>query len=112
MRNSGFYAGTLRIEKPWYLRAVKNAGFPHKGPGEYWYDYKGFYFVRERSGAGLLIPAESLVEVKLGYWHGTSFSRSKILKLVWKKGGEKLSSGFIIKGPEQVRQALMTTGWA
>jgi hypothetical protein len=112
MRNPGFYVGTLRTEKPWYMRAVKNAGFPDKGPGEYWYDYKGFYFVREKSGTGLLIPADSLIDVSLGLWHGIAFSRTRILKLLWKNGNEKLSSGFVIKDAEHVRQALTTPGWA
>jgi hypothetical protein len=112
MRNPGFYVGTLHLEKPWYARAVKHGGFPDKGPGEYWYDYKGFYFVREKSGTGLLIPADSLVEVSLGHCHGIAFSRAAILKLLWKKGGERLSSGFVIENPELVRQALTTAGWA
>ena len=51
MRSSGVYAGTLRPERPWYSRGVTFDGFPDKGPGEYWYDYKGFYFVRrDRDG--------------------------------------------------------------
>jgi len=112
MRNPGFYVGTLRLEKPWYMRAVKRGAFPDRGPGEYWYDYKGFYFVREKSGIGLLIPADSLVEVSIGLWHGIAFSRTRILKLLWKRGGEKLSSGFVIKDAELVRQALTTPGWA
>ncbi|MGD0659199.1 MAG: hypothetical protein ABSD38_14120 [Syntrophorhabdales bacterium] len=112
MRSSGVYAGTLRPERPWYSRGVTFDGFPDKGPGEYWYDYKGFYFVREGTGTGLVIPAESLIEVTLGLWHGIFFSRTKILKLLWRRGGEKLSSGFVVKDPEQVRLALTTTGWA
>jgi hypothetical protein len=112
MRSSGVYAGTLRPERPWYSRGVTFDGFPDTGPGEYWYDYKGFYFVREGTGTGLVIPAESLIEVTLGLWHGIFFSRTKILKLLWRRGGEKLSSGFVVKDPEQVRLALTTTGWA
>jgi hypothetical protein len=112
MRTRGIYAGTLRMEKPWYMRALKGGGFPDKGPGEYWYDYKGFYFVGTKNGEGLLIPADSLVSVTVGYWHGTTFSRNKILRLLWRKGGEKLSSGFIVENPDQVKQALTTTGWA
>ena len=112
MRSSGIYVGTLRLGRPWYSRGVKIGGFPDKGPGEYWYDYKGFYFVRDGTGAGLVIPAESLIEVRLGLWHGIVFSRTQILKLLWRNGGEKLSSGFVVKDAEQVRLALTTTGWA
>jgi hypothetical protein len=112
MRSSGIYVGTLRLDSPWYSRGVRFGGFPEKGPGEYWYDYKGFYFVRDTTGTGLVIPAESLLEVRLGLWHGIVISRTKILKLLWRKGGEKLSSGFVVKDPEQVKLALTTTGWA
>ena len=112
MRSPAFYVGTLRVEKPWYMRAVKKGVFPDKGPGEYWYDYKGFYFIREKSGAGLVIPADSLIHVSLGLRHGAFFSRTRILKLLWKNGGEKLSSGFVIENGEQVKQALTTPGWA
>jgi hypothetical protein len=112
MRSQAFYMGTLQMRKPWYARTKGGGAFPDKGPGEYWYDYKGFYFIREKSGAGLLIPADSLIEVKVGHWIGPSFSRTSILKLLWKSGGEKLCSGFAIKNAEQVKQALTTSGWA
>ncbi|OPY69615.1 MAG: hypothetical protein A4E57_01101 [Syntrophorhabdaceae bacterium PtaU1.Bin034] len=112
MRTRGFYAGTLKIDRPWYDRSIKQTGFPEKGPGEYWYDYKGFYFVREKTGRGLIIPSESIIEVKIGYWHGTTISRKKILKIVWKSGSKRLSSGFVVEDPEHVMQALTTTAWA
>jgi len=112
MRNPGFYAGTLRMEQPWYQRSARHGGFPEKGPGEYWYDYKGFYFVGEKSNRGLVIPAESVVEVKLAFWHAFFFSSKRILKIVWRSGGERLSSGFVIEHAGEVRQALTTRGWA
>jgi hypothetical protein len=112
MRSRGFYVGTLRMEQPWYRRGVTQAGFPGKGAGEYWYDYKGFYFVRDNTGRGLVIPSESIIEVKLGFWHGTTFSRGKVLKVIWRSGRERLSSGFVVRDPEHVKQALTTAGWA
>ena len=112
MRNPCFHAGTLRIEQPWYSRGAGHGGFPGKGPGEYWYDYKGFYFVAEKSPQGLVIPAESVVAVRLAHWHAFTFSSRKILKILWRSGGERLSSGFVVEGAEEVSQVLATRGWA
>ncbi len=112
MRRRGIYVGTLRLQQPWYARMMKHQSFPAKGLGEYWYDYKGFYFVGSESSRGLVIPSETIIRVDTGFRHGTTLSRSKILKIVWRSGAEKVSSGFIVSEADQVRQALTTTGWA
>ena len=104
--------GTLGLEKPWYNRTVKHPGFPEKGAGEYWYDYKGFYFVGNDNARGLLIPSDSIIRVSVGFWHGLTFSRAKMLKIVWRTGREKLCSGFVVSYPDQIKQALTATGWA
>jgi hypothetical protein len=112
MKSRGLYVGTLRLEKPWYNRSTQDDTFPGKGAGEYWYDYKGFYFVENKTGRGLLIPSESIIKVELGFWHGITFSWTKVLKIVWRSGRERVSSGFVVAAAEQVKQALTTTGWA
>ncbi len=112
MKNQGFYTGTLKMEQPWYHRSMKHAGLPEKGPGEYWYDYQGFYFLQESTRRGLVIPMKSIIEVTIAFRHGMTFSRKKILTIVWKNGGGRVSSGFIVEGPEQIKQALTTMGWA
>ena len=112
MTKRGFYTGSLKVEQPWYCRSMKHAGRPEKGPGEYWYDYQGFYFLQENTHRGLVIPMKSIIEVKIAFRHGATFSRRKILTIVWKNGGERISSGFIVEGPEQIKQALTTMGWA
>ncbi len=113
MTNRGFYTGSLKMEQPWYRRRMRHAaGLPERGPGEYWYDYQGFYFLQETTHRGLVIPMKSIIEVRTAFRHGTTFSRKKLLDIVWRKGGETISSGFIVEGPEQIRQALTTMGWA
>jgi hypothetical protein len=112
MRSRGSYLGTLRLDQPWYSRTLKRAGFPEKGAGDYWYDYRGFYFVRKGSGEGLLIPTESIVKVTIGYWHGLTFPGTRILKIIWRTGREQLSSGFVVSHPDQVKEALTAMGWA
>jgi hypothetical protein len=112
MRSRGSYLGTQGLDKPWYARSITNPGYPGKGPGEYWYDYKGFYFVRDGTGKGIVIPSDSILKVSVGYWHGLTFSRIKMLKIVWQTGRVRMSSGFIVSFPEQIKQALTATGWA
>ncbi len=112
MRRRGVYVGTLRLEKPWYARTMRHRSFPVKGEGEYWYDYKGFYFVGKENDRGLVIPSGTIIRVDVGFCHGLTFSRSKILKIVWRSGAERVSSGFIVPEADQVKQALTTTGWA
>ena len=99
MRKHGIYVGTLNLSRPWYSRMVRDESLPEPGAGEYWYDYKGFYFVSEQN-------------VRLSVVHGTKISMRKILKIIWRKGIEKVSSGFIVDDPDAVRQALVTKGWA
>jgi hypothetical protein len=112
MRSHGSYLGTLRLDKPWYNRSKPHPGFPAKGAGEYWYDYKGFYFVREGTGQGLIIPLDSIIDVSTGFLHGFTFFRGKVLRVTWRTGREKLSSAFVVSHPDQVKQALTATGWA
>ncbi len=112
MRNKGKYAGTLRMDRQWFSRLIRNGALGGRGAGEYWYDYKGFYFVHEGTSRGLVIPLDSIIDVTLGRCHGLSFSSGKILKIIWRQGGEKLSSGFVVERAEQLRDALTTRGWA
>jgi hypothetical protein len=112
MKRSGFYVGTLSLEKPWYNRSTEHGSFPQKGAGEYWFDYKGFYFVGHNTNPGLVIPSGSIIKVEVGFWHGMTLSWTKILKIVWRNGSEKVSSGFLVSHAEQARQALTTSGWA
>jgi hypothetical protein len=112
MKGNGFYVGTLRLEMPWYNRRVRHGSFPHNGAGEFWYDYKGFYFVEGRTNRGLVIPSESIIRVEVGFRHGIMFAWNGILKIVWRNGREKVSSGFVVSHADQIKQALTTTGWA
>jgi len=112
MKSSGIYVGTLRLERPWYDRRAKHGSFPQNGAGEYWYDYKGFYFVESKTNRGLVIPSESIIRVEIGFRHGITFSWNRILKIIWRNGREKMSSGFLVPRADQIKQALTTTGWA
>ncbi len=112
MKSRGYFTGALKMTEPWYRRTVRNGALPGKGQGECWYDYQGFYFLHEKTHRGLMIPMKSIVEVKVAFRHGLTFSRKKMLAIVWKNGAEKLSCGFIVEDPESVKLALVTAGWA
>lgn len=112
MKSHGIYIGTLKLDNPWYKRRMKHASFPDTGPGEYWYDYKGFYFVGKDTNRGIVIPSSSIIAVSLGFRHGWAFSWAKVLKITWRSGRERLSSGFIVSRPDQIMETLTTTGWA
>ena len=113
MRAKAEYVGTLNLKQPWYNRIDKDTTFPDLGEGEYWYDHNGFCFEAVRGEQRMLmIPIGTIVEIKIGVFHGTAFSVKKKLRIVWRKGIETVISGFIIEDPESVRQALTTKGWA
>jgi hypothetical protein len=45
----------------------------------------------------IFIPFEAILEIKLGKWHSGRWALGRpIVKIVWRKGDVKLSSGFIV----------------
>lgn len=94
-KQKGLYLGT-EINEKWWKRYVKG-GFLARGNGEFWIDDKGFYFLRYLIREPIFIPFESMVEIKPGKWHsGKWVFGNLILKIIWKKDGLMLSSGFLV----------------
>lgn len=100
--NKGLYLGT-EIDEKWWKRYKKDK-FLTRGNGEYWYDDKGFYFLRYFTEEPIIIPFSEIIKIKLGKWHSGRWAYGNlIIKIVWKKENLKLSSGFIIsKNKEDV----------
>ena len=112
MTSKATYLGTITAGDPWY-KGFLRAGFPPIGEGEFWFDRKGFYFSGKAGSPGVVIPTDSILEVRLGRWHARSLRvKGNILKITWKKNGRKVISGFVMDEAEQVRGALTTQGWA
>lgn len=94
-KNKGLYLGT-EIDEKWWRRYTKDK-LLMRGNGEYWYDDKGFYFLRHLTKEPIFIPFDAMLEIKLGKWHSGRWTYGNfIVKIIWGKENLKLSSGFIV----------------
>ena len=91
----GAYLGTEKNEK-WWKRYIRDGLFA-RGNGEYWLDEKGLYFRRYLIKRPIFIAFSDILEIKLGKSHaGRWCMGNTVMKIVWKKEGLRLSSGFLI----------------
>lgn len=98
-RGKGSYLGT-EIDEKWWKRYRGNK-FLARGNGEYWLGEKGFHFRRYLTKSPLCGPFQSTRQVKLGNWHaGRWCGRLTVLKILWDKDGQSLSSGFVVSKNE------------
>lgn len=68
-----------------------------RGNGKYWFDDRGLYFLRYLTRKPLFISFGDMRGIKLGTWHaGKWIPGQSIVKILWKRGGLALSSGFVI----------------
>lgn len=94
-KNKGQYVGT-EINEKWWRRYTRDKLLV-RGNGEYWFDVNGFYFLRSFSKKPIFISFRKIEGVKAGKWHsGRWVLGNVIIKVIWKKNGVKLSSGFIV----------------
>jgi hypothetical protein len=94
-KNYGLYLGT-EINEQWWKRYTKDKLFM-RGNGNYWYNDKGFCFLRYLTKTPIFIPFHSFSKIKLGTWHSGRWAFGNlIIKLIWKKEDLILSSGFIV----------------
>jgi len=94
-KSKGLYLGT-EINEQWWKRYTKDKLFM-RGNGRYWYDHNGFYFLRYLTKKPIFIPFHAIIAIKLGTWHSGRWAYGNLItKLVWKKEGLTLSSGFIV----------------
>lgn len=92
----GAYLGT-EVDGKWWKRFTKD-NLLARGNGEYWFDDKGFSFLRYFTEKPIFIPAKDIKEVKVGRMHSGRWALGiPILKILWTKDGVNLSSGFISK---------------
>jgi hypothetical protein len=101
----GLYAGT-EVEEKWWRPYLRD-GFFMQGLSEYWLSDEAFCFRRYLTRTPLCIPWRSVVEIKTGTWHaGQWFLGYPVIKLVWRKDGRRLSSGFVV-GDKNTARNLM-----
>lgn len=95
VKNRGAYLGT-EVDEKWWKRYRKDRLFM-RGNGEYWHDDKGFYFRRYLTRQPIFIPFHTIIEIKSGTWHSGRWAAGNLItKIIWRKEGLRLSSGFIL----------------
>jgi hypothetical protein len=98
-RGKGAYIGT-EIDEKWWKRYRKDKFFA-RGNGKYWLDQNGFCFRRYLTKRPICVPFERTEGIKLGKWHaGRWCGGLLVVKILWKKDGQSLSSGFVVSKSE------------
>lgn len=73
-----------------------------RGKGNFLYDNTSFSFLRLLTKDAISILFEDIVEFKIGKWHAGQWGAGKpILKIVWLRNNQRLSSGFMIDNDEK-----------
>lgn len=104
-RAHGNYLGT-EVDERWYKRYRKN-GFFARGSGEWWFEEDGLHFRRFLTRQPLVVPFQLVQQVKLGSWHaGKWVIVKRVIKLVWEKDGQTLSSGFMLARSQENTERL------
>ena len=101
----GQYLGT-EIDEKWYKRYMRDKMFA-RGNGHFWHDEKGIYFHRFLTKTPLLIPWHRITKIKVGNWHSGRWCMGlPIIKVVWRKDSQKLSSGFLMSNKKEETMKL------
>ncbi len=93
-RKRGHYLGT-EINERWWHRYWKDGLFA-RGNGEYWFDTSTLFFRRHLTDTPIEIPFSDVLDIKVGKWHSGKWAGgAPVVKIVWQKEANRLSSGFI-----------------
>ncbi len=93
-KKRGHYLGT-EIDEKWWRRYTRS-GLLARGMGEFWIDASAFFFRRYLTEAPIVISFGEVIDVKVGKWHsGRWAGGAPAVKILWRKGGALLSSGFV-----------------
>ena len=66
-----------------------------RGNGTFSYDEHSIYFLRLVTSKPIVIELKLIKEIKTGKWHAGQWGAGKpIIKILWKKDKQLLSSGF------------------
>lgn len=104
-KKRGSYLGT-EVDEKWYKR-YRQDGFFARGSGEYWFEEDGLHFRRFLTKKALVVLFKSIRQVKLGSWHaGKWVIVKRVIKLVWEKDGQTLSSGFVLARSQENTERL------
>jgi hypothetical protein len=90
---AGKYFGT-EIDEKWWKRYTKDKMLA-RGDGEFSYNHDRISFLRKLTRSPIEIHFNEIVDIKVGKWHSGQWGAGRtIIKVIWKKNGQLLSSGF------------------
>ena len=105
-KKRGHYLGT-ELGGKWWRRYTRD-GFLSRGNGEYWMDTSALFFRRYLTDTPIVIFFDDVLEVKTGKWHSGRWAfGAPVVKVVWKKGDNMLSSGFVFSRDSSETEALV-----
>ena len=93
-KRRGSYLGTEIDEKWW--RRYRRDGLLARGIGEFWIESSSLSFRRNLTDLPIVIPFVDMLDVKVGKWHSGKWAGGAlVVKIIWNKIGNRLSSGFV-----------------
>jgi len=105
-RTRGHYLGTELNEKWW--RRCRHHGLLARGIGEYWFEDNALFFRRFLMAEPIVIHFRDVTGVRVGKWHaGRWAGGAQVVKVVWNKAGDRLSSGFVMSRQKSETSALV-----
>ena len=94
------YFGT-EINEKWWKR-YRQQKMLARGSGTIWCDDQAILFHRKLTREPIAIPFRNIIGFKAGKWHAGQWGGgAEVLKVLWKKESQKLSSGFVVSGYEK-----------
>jgi len=92
-KKHGRYLGTEIDEKWW--RRYRRDGLLARGVGDLRLDSSGLSFRRYLTDSPIVISFADMRDVKMGTWHSGKWGGgAPVIKILWEKDGNHLSSGF------------------
>lgn len=92
-RLKGQYLGT-EVNGDWKQRYTED-GWLARGNGVYWLDEENFYFLRFLTDTPLIIARADITSIETGTKHSGRWAYGAVIvKIVWSRDGQNLSSGF------------------
>ena len=105
-KRRGHYLGT-EIDGKWWRR-YSSDGLLARGNGEFWIDASALFFRRYLTKIPIVIPFGDVLDVNVGTWHaGRWAGGAPVVKIVWKKADNHLSSGFVFSRDARETEALV-----
>ncbi len=100
---AGKYFGT-EINGKWWRRYTKDRLLA-RGNGTFSFNKHSILFLRLLTKNPIDIKFEEIVDIKIGKWHAGQWGAGQqIVKVIWEKKGQILSSGFSFsKEPDEVQ---------